>query len=99
MIELWPRLEKLAEKMGGFKNLVDKMLKFTRENKGAIAKTLRTTEKVSMATGTALLVGGVGYHLYFKETATPELDIPDYLKGVVEVETTPAPAITSPSAS
>ncbi len=99
MIELWPRFEKLAEKMGGFKNLADKMLKFTRENKGAIAKTLRTTEKVSMATGTALLVGGVGYHLYFKETATPELDIPDDLKGVVEVETTPEPATTAPSAS
>lgn len=87
MIELWPRLEKLAEKMGGFKTLIEKMMKFTRENKGVMAKTLRTTERVSMAAGTALLVGGVGYHLYFKETDAPEIEVPDDL----DEASTPAP--------
>lgn len=79
MIEMWPRFEKLAEKMGGFKKLAEKMLKYTRENKGVMAKSLRTTERVSMATGTALLVGGVGYHLYFKDADAPEMEVPDDL--------------------
>lgn len=90
MIEMWPRFERLAEKMGGFEKLIDKMLKFTHENKGMIAKVLRTTEKVSMAAGTALLAGGVGYHLYFKDVPAAEIEVPTDLSAEsAEAATTP----------
>ncbi len=82
LIEMWPRFEKLAEKMGGFKKLAEKILKYTHENKSVIGKGLRTTERVSMAAGTALLAGGVGYHLYFKDSGTPEIEVPDDLDEV-----------------
>ena len=94
MIEMWPRFEKLAEKMGGFKNLADKMLKYTRENKSAIGKGLRTTEKIGMATGSVLLVGGVGYHLFYKDAGAQEIEIPDDL-----AEETPASTAATTTAT
>lgn len=88
MIKMWPRFEKLAEKMGGWKNLATKMMEYVKGNKRVLA-TAHTVEKAGMVTGTVLLIGGASYHIFHKEVPGPELEVPAEL-----TEEAPAPATT-----
>ncbi|MFA5947682.1 MAG: pre-toxin TG domain-containing protein [Candidatus Gracilibacteria bacterium] len=76
MIESWPKIAKIADRMGGWKNLLSKIGGFTKQE-GKLVNGLRTIERAGMVAGTGMLVAGVSQSLYygFVDSET-ELEIP-----------------------
>ena len=79
LITMWPRIETLVGKLGGWKKFSDKVATYLRTNKGKVAGTLRTVQKAGMITGGVLLAGGTTYHLFYNEVDKEEIDIPEGL--------------------
>ena len=77
LITMWPRIEVLVEKLGGWKKFSDKVTTYLRKNKGKVAGTLRTVEKAGMVTGGVLLAGGTAYHVFYNEVDSEEIEVPE----------------------
>jgi hypothetical protein len=80
MIEMWPRISKVADRMGGWKKFAEKTAEFVKkdpEKMRKMAKGLRAIETVGTIAGTTMLVGGVAYNMHYAFTdAETEMDIP-----------------------
>jgi hypothetical protein len=99
VLKYWPRIEKIADRLGGFSKLAEKILKYLKSG-SKVAKGFRAIEKVAMATGTAIMVGGIAYHLRyaFVDTKT-EVEIPPEIADTEKLPTADKPAEEPPPTS
>jgi hypothetical protein len=74
----WPRIQKIAEQMGGWKNFASKVAEYLKMDKAALVKNMRTFEKAGLVAGTAAIVGGIAVpHLYYGFVdSSAELEVP-----------------------
>lgn len=75
LIKYLPKLEKIAERMGGMTKMLDKIHDFLKDDR--ILKNMKRFEKAGLVVGTTMVVGGLAYHMRYafidKET---EIKIP-----------------------
>ncbi|MEK7524141.1 MAG: hypothetical protein AAB588_03865 [Patescibacteria group bacterium] len=98
LIRMWPKIEKIAERMGGFYQFAKKLGKMMNKENLALVRGLRRVQMGAMAAGSVMLAGSVGRMVYgFVDTDT-ELQIPQDIAGTqaanddteVAAETPPA---------
>jgi len=78
-LKMWPKIERIAERMGGWRKFADKVSKFnTIEKRGSkVIKGLRTVQTVGMVAGTGMLATGLYVNLrYAFVDNDTEIDIP-----------------------
>lgn len=87
LIKYLPKLEKIAERMGGMTKMLDKIHDFLKDDR--ILKNMKRFEKAGLVVGTAMVVGGLTYNLRYafvdRET---EIKIPPQ---IVETSKIPVP--------
>lgn len=92
LLKVWPKVARIAERMGGWKNFATKTAEYIKMDPGKLAKGLRGIEKIGMVAGTAMVIGGAAYHLRyaFVDNKT-EIDIPSEIMGGRPLEEAKAP--------
>ncbi|MCC7197040.1 hypothetical protein IT413_02470 [Candidatus Peregrinibacteria bacterium] len=63
LIKYLPKLEKIAERMGGMTKMIDKIHDFLKDDR--ILKNMKRFEKAGLVVGTAMVVGGLTYNLRY----------------------------------
>ena len=63
LIKYLPKLEKIAERMGGITKMLDKIHDFLKDDR--ILKNMKRFEKAGLVVGTAMVVGGLTYNLRY----------------------------------
>jgi len=78
-LKMWPRIEKIAARMGGWRKFGDRVMKYNKMGKegSRLIKGLRTIQKVGMVAGTGMLAIGLYVNLrYAFVDEDTEIDIP-----------------------
>gem|GEM_PF-3301149 len=78
-LKMWPRIERIAERMGGWRRFGEKVAKYNKMGKegSRLVKGLRTVQTVGMVAGTGMLAVGLYVNLrYAFVDDETEIDIP-----------------------